>query len=76
MLKKIARQAELNAEDVTSNILRHTFGKNLVDAGVPLYRVATLLGHANLNTTRNYYCTSPDKNVLQQDVEKITICQS
>ena len=70
LLKKIARQAELNVEDVTAHALRHTFGKNLVDAGVSLDRVAMLLGHANLNTTRIY--TTPDERDLQQAVEKVS----
>jgi len=43
--------------NLTPNILRHTFAKNLVNAGVSLEKVATLLGHASLNTTRIYVTT-------------------
>jgi len=39
-------------EEVTPHTLRHTFGKNLVDAGVPLDRVSQLLGHERVDTTR------------------------
>lgn len=49
--------------------LRHTFGKNLVDSGVPLDRVAMLMGHANLTTTAIY--TIPGQRDLQQAVDKI-----
>lgn len=42
LVKKYAYQARL--EDVTAHTLRHTFAKNLVDAGVPLDQVATLWG--------------------------------
>ncbi len=51
------------------HVLRHTFGKNLVDAGVSLDQVATLMGHVNLNTTRRY--ATPDTRDLQQAVEKV-----
>lgn len=40
--------------DVTPHTLRHTFAKSLIDNGVSLDKVATLLGHSNLNTTRIY----------------------
>lgn len=50
--------------------LRHTFGKNLVDNGVPLDRVALLMGHANLSTTAIY--TMPGQSDLQRDVDKIS----
>lgn len=49
--------------------LRHTFGKNLVDAGVSLDRVAALLGHENLNRTRIY--TTASLADLQHAVERI-----
>ena len=47
----LARRAGVRA---TPHTLRHTFAKRLLDAGVPLEKVAALLGHENLNTTRIY----------------------
>jgi len=67
LLKKYGYEARI--EDVSPHTLRHTFGKNLVDAGVPLDRVATLLGHSSLNTTRIY--TVPSRADLQDAVESI-----
>jgi len=58
-------------DDVTPHTLRHTFGKNLVDAGVPLDRVAQLLGHESVDTTRIY--TTPSEQDLQREVEKIAL---
>jgi len=66
---KYAYQARLDG--VTPHTLRHTFAKNLVDAGVSLDKVATLLGHKNLNTTRMY--TRPSRADLAQAVEKLEI---
>ena len=49
--------------------MRHTFAKNLVDAEVSLDRVAALLGHENLNTTRIY--TTPSVHDLTEAVERL-----
>ncbi len=51
---------------VTPHTLRHTFAKNLIDRGVPLNQVATLLGHSALNTTRIY--TTPSEADLERAV--------
>jgi site-specific recombinase XerD len=56
VLKRYARAAGL--AEISPHMLRHTFAKNLVDAGVGLEKVAALLGHANLNTTRMYITPS------------------
>ena len=62
-----ARRARL--EGVTPHALRHTFAKNLVDAGRPLTEVAALLGHARLNTTAVY--TQPGQEDLRRAVEAV-----
>jgi len=67
--KKYACLAGL--DKVTPHILRHTFGKNLVSAGVSLDEVATLLGHKSLNTARMY--RTPSGTDLTQALEKSEI---
>ena len=69
LVERYAYDARL--EEVTPHTLRHTFGKNLVDAGVPLDRVASLLGHESVDTTRIY--TTPSEQDLQREVEKIAL---
>jgi integrase/recombinase XerC len=49
--------------------LRHTFCKNLVDAGVSLEKIAALAGHENLETTRRY--CEPSAHDLALAVELI-----
>ncbi len=49
---RYAEQAGL--PDVTCHVCRHTFAKSLIDSGVTLEKVAALLGHESLNTTRLY----------------------
>lgn len=40
--------------EVTPHRLRHTFCKNLVNAGVSLEKIAALAGHESIETTRRY----------------------
>ena len=68
IVKKYAYQARL--EDATAHTLRHSFAKNLVDAGTPLDQVATLLGHESLDTTRIY--TQPSERDLERAVRQAT----
>lgn len=56
--------------ELTPHICRHTFAKNLVNSGASLEKVASLLGHSNLNTTRVYI--TPDEHDLELAVEKLT----
>ena len=60
---------ETGLEGFTPHVARHTFAKNLVDSGVGLEKVASLLGHANLNTTRVYI--TPSEHDLELAVERL-----
>jgi integrase/recombinase XerC len=57
--------------DLSPHTLRHTFAKNLVNSGVSLEKVAALLGHSSLETTRIYI--TPSVQDLAQAVSKIEI---
>jgi len=67
VLQRYAQDAGL--EELTPHICRHTFAKNLVNSGVGLEKVASLLGHSNLNTTRIYI--TPDERDLELAVEAL-----
>ena len=56
--RRIAELGRRVKVEVTPHTLRHTFAKNLVDAGVSLEKVAMLLGHSSLNTTKIYITPS------------------
>ncbi|MEM9543742.1 MAG: tyrosine-type recombinase/integrase [Cyanobacteria bacterium P01_E01_bin.42] len=69
MFQKYVAHTEL--ENVTPHKLRHTFCKNLIDAGVSLEKVVMLAGHENLETTRRY-CSPCDRD-LEAAVELIEL---
>src|SRR5258708_40149053 len=46
------REAEIH--NLTFNDLRHTFGTHLADAGVDIVKIAELMGHQSIQTTRRY----------------------
>jgi integrase/recombinase XerC len=61
--------APIGLMDVSPHTLRHTFAKSLIDGGVSLEKVATLLGHSNLNTTRIY--TTPGIQDLEDAIGEL-----
>jgi integrase/recombinase XerC len=63
----VSRLADLaGLADVTPHSLRHTFAKSLLDNGVSLEKVAALLGHESLDTTRIY--VTPGERDLEEAV--------
>jgi site-specific recombinase XerD len=65
---KIGRKAKI--AELTPHVLRHTLAHNLISAGVPIDRVAMILGHANINTTAIY--TKPSLEDLQAAMDKLS----
>jgi len=66
-VQRFAKRAGLR--NVTPHTLRHSFAKALIDADVSLEKVAMLLGHSNLNTTRLY--TTPGESDLEEAIGKL-----
>ena len=63
----VSRLADLaGLSGVTPHICRHTFAKSLLDNGVTLEKVAALLGHESLDTTRLY--VTPGERDLEEAV--------
>jgi site-specific recombinase XerD len=55
--------------DLSPHVLRHTWCKNLADAGVRLEVIAALAGHESLETTRRY--VEPGQDDLAAAVERL-----
>jgi integrase/recombinase XerD len=66
LVKRYAEKAKL--PDVHSHDLRHRFGYRMAET-VPLHRLAQIMGHDSLDTTRIYTQGTPGD--LQNEVEKI-----
>jgi integrase/recombinase XerD len=58
-------------DHVTAHVLRHTFGTSMVRDGVDLVTVAQLMGHARLETTRNYVL--PTEEDLERAVGSLPV---
>ncbi len=67
IVRKYARRAGMTG--VTPHILRHSFGKHLLDAGTDLVTVSRLLGHERLETTAIY--TQPTARDLEAAVRRL-----
>ena len=59
--KKACNRAGLleNKPTLHFHSLRHGFATRLVEQGVPIHHVRTLLGHSNISTTNIYLITNP-----------------
>jgi site-specific recombinase XerD len=68
--KQYVRLAKLN-DELHFHSLRHTCASHLVSAGVSLYVVQNILGHANISTTMIYSHLSPSS--LNDSINKITL---
>lgn len=53
--RKIATSAGLNEDDRTPRELRHSFVSLMSDAGVPIEKIARLVGHTGTITTQTIY---------------------
>ncbi len=67
IVRKYARRAGLS--EVTPHILRHSFAKQVLDAGADLATVSRLLGHERLETTAIY--TQPTTHDLEAAVRRL-----
>jgi site-specific recombinase XerD len=64
---RLAHYGHLAGVRITCHQLRHTFGRHLTEAGMPVTSIQKLLGHKRLRTTQLYIHISD--TVLQADYE-------
>lgn len=58
------------APDLVPYCLRHTYGTDLQDAGVPLNVAKYLMGHSDIQTTANIYTDTTDY-IIEDAADKI-----
>ncbi|MEM7344004.1 MAG: tyrosine-type recombinase/integrase [Chloroflexota bacterium] len=72
LLKKYARRAGLDSDLISSHVLRHTFSTRYLEANPDDLRgLASLLGHASLNTVMIY--TEPTSEMLAERMARAEI---
>lgn len=64
--RKLAKKAGIKG---TVHTLRHAFGSHLASAGVSIYQIKDLMGHASVETTAIYSHLSPE--ALSSAVDKL-----
>jgi len=59
--KKACRASRLteNKPDIHFHSLRHGFGSQMANNGVPIHHIRTLMGHSNISTTNVYLELNP-----------------
>jgi site-specific recombinase XerD len=68
-LKTIATKA--NVKDATLHKFRHTYATRLLESGSDIVTVQKLLGHSDIDTTRQYL--NPDENLKRQAVNRLSL---
>lgn len=71
-LAHYCRQAEVW---ITCHQFRHTFGRHLAEARVPVTSIQRLFGHARLKTTEQYISISDGQTQADYDAAMKVICQ-
>jgi site-specific recombinase XerD len=69
VVAEIGRQAGI--ENVTPHVLRHTFGRGLIDKSVDPFTVKDLMGHKRMDSTARY--TKPSVSDLEAAVAKLEV---
>ena len=57
MCKKLSRDTELY---FTPHMLRHTFGRLMVEADVDVFKIKEIMGHSSITTTMTYLSVSSE----------------
>lgn len=55
MIKKIVKSSGVY---FSAHMLRHTFARQMIDAGLDLYKLKEILGHSSITTTQRYMSAS------------------
>lgn len=73
-MKALCKKARVNAEKVFPHNLRHLFARTFYSIEKDIVRLADLLGHSSINTTRIYTMETGNKHLIRLErVQKLLI---
>lgn len=73
-MKALCKKAKVNPDKVFPHNLRHLFARTFYSIEKDIVRLADLLGHSSINTTRIYTMETGDKHLLRLErVQKLLI---
>ena len=64
-------QKKANVKDATLHKFRHTYATRLLENGLDIVTVQKLLGHSDIDTTRQYL--NPDEDLKRQAVNRLSL---
>lgn len=70
-MKKLAEEAQVDAEKIFPHNLRHLFARMYYNQEKDLLRLSDILGHSDINTTRIYTMESGTNHIRQ--LEKLDL---
>jgi integrase len=68
-LKRVAKRASVS--EATVHKFRHTYATRLLESGCDIVTVQRLLGHSDLETTRQYL--NPDEELKRKAVNRLSL---
>lgn len=73
-MKNLCKKARVNSNKVFPHNLRHLFARTFYSIEKDIVRLADLLGHSSINTTRIYTMETGDRHILKLErVQKLLI---
>ena len=73
-MKSLCKKARVNSNKVFPHNLRHLFARTFYSIEKDIVRLADLLGHSSINTTRIYTMETGDRHILKLErVQKLLI---
>lgn len=75
-MKKLCREAGVNEEKVYPHNLRHLFAKSFYKIKKDIAKLADILGHSNIETTRIYIKSTGKEHKRQLDMMELVVVKS
>ena len=72
-MKQLCDGAGVNAEKVTPHNLRHLFARTFYEEDRDIAKLADILGHSSINTTRIYIITTENEHKKCMEKLQLTI---